>query len=699
MEVRSVSTAIEDSRAKSDGDGEAPAKLRTLFFLHGSEYLATFRSVILALLARGHEVLVALDHERRGRLPSAARILDELGKGQPGFRYLELPPRRDVWRIPANSVRRGLDYLRYLEPEYAGEDKLRARARERAPRVVLALLVLPPFRWPWGRHALGWVLRRVDAATPVPRWLKAFIGDQRPDAVVVSPLVDFGSGQSDYVRRASAQRIPSVLLVAGADDLRSKGAIRDVPTLTVVSSSTEADQAVRLQGLPPDRVVDVAGDSASPEARVVDAIERAVPSRIEPSHRGMLLRPILVLLTPLLLLLLPLLRPRTTARGVTKWARDRRRMRRHKRREAEVEATRRVRQHGREAREKAARLRHDDAAKAKAERAREKAARAKEHQRKQVPAVEETEKAEPAPERPKPKPQAGEAKLARAEKKAKAKANLEEKATSDGKAKDEPAKGGAVPLGRSLRRTRGRIAKQARGRARAVRRGARQARRSVKRTWNRRYRFTYQKTITRVPARDELPALLNARGLLGKGVEIGVKTGKYSEELLRNWHGEELISIDPWMSVDWDEYVDRSNVSQDEFERYYQITRERLAHHGDRSTIWRTTSVEGAKFVPDHSLDFAYIDARHDYESVKEDIAAWCAKVRPGGILAGHDYVDGDFPEGEFYVKSAVDEFFGERGIPVHGTDGPSAVESFPTWIVVVPESGIEPRPPAEPPQ
>jgi len=215
-------------------------------------------------------------------------------------------------------------------------------------------------------------------------------------------------------------------------------------------------------------------------------------------------------------------------------------------------------------------------------------------------------------------------------------------------------------------------------------------RRAVRRAYNRRYRFTYRRTITRVPARDELPALLNARGLLGRGVEIGVKLGVYSDSLLSSWRGEELVSIDPWLSADPDEYVDRSNVSQDEFDRYYEETRERLSRHGSRSTIWRMTSVEAAAEVEDHSFDFVYIDARHDYESVKEDLEAWCAKVRPGGILAGHDYVDGDLPQGEFYVKSAVDEFFGERGIPVHSTEGPSVVEMFPTWIVEVPEGGVD---------
>jgi len=233
--------------------------------------------------------------------------------------------------------------------------------------------------------------------------------------------------------------------------------------------------------------------------------------------------------------------------------------------------------------------------------------------------------------------------------------------------------------------------KAVRGRLRALRRRWKYTRRAVRRFYNRRYRFTYRRTIKRVPSRDELPVLLNARGLHGRGAEIGVKLGMYSDELLSNWHGEELVSIDPWLSADPDEYVDRSNVSQEEFDSYYEQTRERLSRHGSRSTIWRMTSVEAAARVPAKSFDFVYIDARHDYVSVKEDLEAWCAKVRPGGILAGHDYVDGDLPQGEFYVKSAVDEFFGERGIHVHSTEGPSAVEMFPTWIVEVPEAGVSP--------
>ncbi len=49
-------------------------------------------------------------------------------------------------------------------------------------------------------------------------------------------------------------------------------------------------------------------------------------------------------------------------------------------------------------------------------------------------------------------------------------------------------------------------------------------------------------------------------------------------------------------------------------------------------------SLDAAVKFKDASLDFVFIDAGHDYDSVKADILAWYPKIKPGGILAGHDY-------------------------------------------------------------
>jgi len=60
-------------------------------------------------------------------------------------------------------------------------------------------------------------------------------------------------------------------------------------------------------------------------------------------------------------------------------------------------------------------------------------------------------------------------------------------------------------------------------------------------------------------------------------------------------------------------------------------------------TPFRMTSVEAAALYKDKSLDFVFIDADHEYEPVREDILAWLPKVKPGGMIAGDDYV-GDWP-------------------------------------------------------
>jgi hypothetical protein len=182
-----------------------------------------------------------------------------------------------------------------------------------------------------------------------------------------------------------------------------------------------------------------------------------------------------------------------------------------------------------------------------------------------------------------------------------------------------------------------------------------------------------------------LPALLNARGLLGVAVEVGVKQGLFSELILKQWQGRHLISIDPWFEDDAAAYEDIANVPQQQHEAFFAEANGRLEPFGSRSSVWRMTSAEGAAHVEDATLDFAYIDARHDFASVMEDCALWLPKMRPGGILAGHDYLDGHFPAGVFGVKRAVDQFFAERDIPVHSTlfDRP-----WLSWLTVIPPPG-----------
>lgn len=42
--------------------------------------------------------------------------------------------------------------------------------------------------------------------------------------------------------------------------------------------------------------------------------------------------------------------------------------------------------------------------------------------------------------------------------------------------------------------------------------------------------------------------------------------------------------------------------------------------------------------IQDTQLDFLYLDGAHDYATVKEELHLMWRNVRPGGVLAGHDY-------------------------------------------------------------
>lgn len=57
-----------------------------------------------------------------------------------------------------------------------------------------------------------------------------------------------------------------------------------------------------------------------------------------------------------------------------------------------------------------------------------------------------------------------------------------------------------------------------------------------------------------------------------------------------------------------------------------------------RVAIHATTSLTASSRLPSRSLDLVFIDGAHDYENVKKDLRAWWSKLRPGGVMAGHDF-------------------------------------------------------------
>jgi hypothetical protein len=140
--------------------------------------------------------------------------------------------------------------------------------------------------------------------------------------------------------------------------------------------------------------------------------------------------------------------------------------------------------------------------------------------------------------------------------------------------------------------------------------------------------------------REELLGLLQKNERPRLVAEIGVYEGDFSEQILRYCKEATVYIIDPWQFQPG--YRDGCNHEQAKFDDIYMRCMERFKPYGDRAVILRQFSTEAADEFADECLDMAYIDGDHCYNSCKADIAAWWPKVRPGGILAGHDYTPGN---------------------------------------------------------
>jgi hypothetical protein len=123
------------------------------------------------------------------------------------------------------------------------------------------------------------------------------------------------------------------------------------------------------------------------------------------------------------------------------------------------------------------------------------------------------------------------------------------------------------------------------------------------------------------------------------GVEVGVQAGVFAKIMLSRWSSAKMYHlVDLWAQQE--HYDDGANVHDAAQADTMQAARQNLKEWKNTTHFMQMPSLEAAKGFEDNSLDFVYLDARHDYPSVKADIAAWWPKLKSGGILSGHDLED-----------------------------------------------------------
>ena len=146
--------------------------------------------------------------------------------------------------------------------------------------------------------------------------------------------------------------------------------------------------------------------------------------------------------------------------------------------------------------------------------------------------------------------------------------------------------------------------------------------------------------------------------------EVGVMRGRFAKRVLRQIGVtlHEYWGIDQWLELHSDKkagrdhghlgYPRRTQATWDEY--YFGVCK--LMTFFPCLHVLKAKSLEATDLFEDGYFDMVYIDTSHFYEDTLVEVPAWLPKVRPGGIISGHDYLTPTRKHAG--VKKAIDELF-----------------------------------------
>ena len=150
--------------------------------------------------------------------------------------------------------------------------------------------------------------------------------------------------------------------------------------------------------------------------------------------------------------------------------------------------------------------------------------------------------------------------------------------------------------------------------------------------------------------RELLANLFNELGF-NVGCEIGVRKGTNALHLFNTIPNLKMYLVDPYTEYD------SASTTEKKLQGYFKKAKKRLKKYD--AVFIREYNMDAVRDIPELSLDFVHIDGNHEYDFAMQDLTEWSKRVRPGGIISGHDYC----PEKQGEAKDAVDAYIRENKI------------------------------------
>jgi hypothetical protein len=120
------------------------------------------------------------------------------------------------------------------------------------------------------------------------------------------------------------------------------------------------------------------------------------------------------------------------------------------------------------------------------------------------------------------------------------------------------------------------------------------------------------------------------------GMEIGVAGGRFSEHFLID-----NAELDHWTWYTMEPNALRTGLYTGEGDMDSNLNWHfrNIGKNANKILIQkRSDDPTLLHTLRDHSLDFLYLGGDHTYETIKYELLHFYSKVRPGGVMAGHDY-------------------------------------------------------------
>ncbi len=226
-----------------------------VYFFTWRYAIRRFVGVGRTLTDAGHELVVAIPRDRKQKLRTWLR------RGATVEAYDEVSDA--AFGEALALLRQTRDYAWYLSPEQQVASFNRRRALANLMQTASAGAIHASPGWPDPAipveadqaAALDAVLGALDEWIPPDRGVRSLLEGQRPDVVLVSPLVRQQTHQTEVVKAARALDIPSALLVYSWDNLSNKGRIHVAPDRIFAWNELQRREAEELHGVDPERVV------------------------------------------------------------------------------------------------------------------------------------------------------------------------------------------------------------------------------------------------------------------------------------------------------------------------------------------------------------------------------------------------------------------------------------------------------------